>query len=78
MPRFASQLPLGAAAMGFSTREGRGEAVNTEGCGSHLLSLRQSANAGRHRIWGGLAEAERAGGHQHWLAGVSVVTFLEP
>jgi hypothetical protein len=40
------------------------------------LSLRQWGGVGRHGIWGGLVEAERAVLHAEWLAGVPVAALL--
>jgi hypothetical protein len=31
---------------------------------------------GRHGVWGGLLEVERAAVREHWLVGVSVVRLL--
>ena len=36
------------------------------------LSLRHWATIGRHGIWGGLVEAERAVAHRQWIAGAEV------
>ena len=40
------------------------------------LSMRQWSEAGRHGVWGGLLEAERAAVRAQWLAGASVVRLL--
>jgi hypothetical protein len=42
------------------------------------LSLRDWRAVGRHGIWGGLVEAERAAVRREWLAGTEVTTLLEP
>jgi hypothetical protein len=42
------------------------------------LSLRHWRAIGRHGIWGGLVEAERAAVRREWLAGTEVTTLLEP
>jgi WhiB family redox-sensing transcriptional regulator len=40
------------------------------------LSMRQWAEAGRHGVWGGLLEAERAAVREQWLAGTSIIRLL--
>ena len=40
------------------------------------FSMRQWGEVGRHGVWGGLLEAERAAVREQWLAGVSVVRLL--
>jgi hypothetical protein len=40
------------------------------------LSMRQWGEAGRHGIWGGLLEAERAAVREQWLVGASVIRLL--
>jgi hypothetical protein len=40
------------------------------------LSLRQWGTIGKHGIWGGLVEAERAAVHRAWLAGAEVTGLL--
>jgi hypothetical protein len=40
------------------------------------FSMRQWCEVGRHGVWGGLLEVERAAVRKHWLAGVSVVRLL--
>ena len=40
------------------------------------FSMRQWGEVGRHGVWGGLLEAERAAVREQWLAGVSVVWLL--
>jgi hypothetical protein len=40
------------------------------------LSMRQWDQAGRHGVWGGLLEAERATVRTRWLVGASVVRLL--
>ena len=39
--------------------------------------MRQWGEVGRHGVWGGLLEAERAAVRKQWLAGASVVRLLE-
>jgi WhiB family transcriptional regulator, redox-sensing transcriptional regulator len=40
------------------------------------MSLRQWQTIGKHGIWGGLVEAERAVAHREWLAGAPVTGLL--
>jgi WhiB family transcriptional regulator, redox-sensing transcriptional regulator len=40
------------------------------------FSMRQWGEVGRHGVWGGLLEVERAAVRKHWLAGVSVARLL--
>ncbi len=40
------------------------------------MSLRQWQTIGKHGIWGGLVEAERAVAHREWLAGAPVTALL--
>jgi hypothetical protein len=40
------------------------------------MSLRQWQTIGKHGIWGGLVEAERAMAHREWLAGAPVTALL--
>lgn len=40
------------------------------------LSLRQWDTVGRHGVWGGLLEMERAAVRGRWLAGISVTSLL--
>lgn len=40
------------------------------------LSLRHWGTIGRHGIWGGLVETERAVARQQWIAGAEVSTLL--
>jgi WhiB family redox-sensing transcriptional regulator len=40
------------------------------------LSLRHWRTVGRHGIWGGLVEAERAAARRRWLAGAEVARLL--
>jgi hypothetical protein len=40
------------------------------------MSLRQWRTIGKHGIWGGLVEAERAAAHREWLAGAEVTALL--
>jgi WhiB family transcriptional regulator, redox-sensing transcriptional regulator len=40
------------------------------------MSLRQWQTIGKHGIWGGLVEAERAMAHREWLAGAQVTALL--
>jgi hypothetical protein len=40
------------------------------------LSLRHWRSAGRHGVWGGLVEAERAAARREWLAGAEVTALL--
>ena len=40
------------------------------------LSLRQWGEAGRHGVWGGLLETERAAVREQWLAGTAVTQLL--
>jgi hypothetical protein len=42
------------------------------------LSLRHWHAVGRHGVWGGLVETERAAVRREWLAGTEVTTLLEP
>jgi WhiB family transcriptional regulator, redox-sensing transcriptional regulator len=42
------------------------------------MSLRQWQTIGKHGIWGGLVEAERAMAHREWLAGAPVTALLGP
>lgn len=42
------------------------------------VSMRRWATMGRHGIWGGFVEAERADLHSAWQAGVPVTAFLRP
>jgi hypothetical protein len=40
------------------------------------LSLRHWGTIGRHGIWGGLVETERAVARRQWIAGAEVITLL--
>ncbi len=42
------------------------------------MSLRQWHTIGKHGIWGGLVEAERAMAHREWLEGAPVTALLPP
>jgi hypothetical protein len=72
-------FPITAAAAGARAEASRALAL-CSACpvrGECLeLSLRQWGGVGRHGIWGGLVEAERAQLRADWLAGVPVATLL--
>jgi hypothetical protein len=40
------------------------------------LSLRHWRTIGKHGVWGGLVEAERAAARREWMGGVAVTTLL--